>query len=177
MSGNPGPEIAFNIRRAAPQDRDRLVDYCMTLHFRIARPVSDLERSTRMYVRGLGLRVLDRFENHAGFDGVMLGHSGLSFHFEFTRCLNEPVIPSPTTEDLVVIYLPRHREWSRACDRMVEAGFVRAASSNPFWDRRGRTFADPDGYRVVVQNDHSPRPRGLPGRNSNGPSTRSASPA
>jgi hypothetical protein len=23
---------------------------------------------------------------------------------------------------------------------------------NPYWDRRGKMFADPDGYRVVIQN-------------------------
>jgi hypothetical protein len=26
------------------------------------------------------------------------------------------------------------------------------ASFNPYWDRHGRTFADADGYRVVIQN-------------------------
>ncbi len=26
------------------------------------------------------------------------------------------------------------------------------APSNPYWDKLGRTFEDPDGYRVVLQN-------------------------
>jgi hypothetical protein len=26
------------------------------------------------------------------------------------------------------------------------------ASFNPYWDRQGVTFEDPDGYRVVLQN-------------------------
>jgi hypothetical protein len=26
-------------------------------------------------------------------------------------------------------------------------------SANPYWDRKGRTFEDVDGYRVVLQND------------------------
>ncbi len=121
---------------------------------RIARPVTDLERSVAMYVHGLGLRVLDRFEDHAGFDGVMLGHPDLSFHFEFTHCRHDPVAPSPTPEDLVVIYLPDQGEWSEAAERMLEAGFVRSTSFNPYWQQRGQTFADHDGYRVVLQNDH-----------------------
>lgn len=25
-------------------------------------------------------------------------------------------------------------------------------SFNPYWDQRGKTFEDPDGYRVVLQN-------------------------
>jgi hypothetical protein len=32
----------------------------------------------------------------------------------------------------------------------LAAGPVKAF--NPYWDRKGRTFADPDGYRVVLQN-------------------------
>jgi hypothetical protein len=35
---------------------------------------------------------------------------------------------------------------------MREAGFARVASFNPYWDRDGRTFEDPDGYRIVLQN-------------------------
>ena len=128
----------------------------MFSHFRIARPVTDLERSVRMYVRGLGLREIDRFENHDGFDGVMLGHPDLAFHFEFTRCRHEQVAPSPTPEDLVVIYLPDHGEWARVCEHLLEAGFLRVPSFNPYWEQRGRTFADTDGYRLVVQNDSWP---------------------
>ena len=78
----------------------------MFAHLRIARPVTDLERSVAMYVHGLDLQVLDRFENHDGFDGVMLGHPDLGFHFEFTLCRDDPAIPAPTREDLVVVYLP-----------------------------------------------------------------------
>ena len=35
---------------------------------------------------------------------------------------------------------------------MEEAGYVAVPSLNPYWDRRGRTFEDPDSYRVVLQN-------------------------
>jgi len=30
------------------------------------------------------------------------------------------------------------------------------ASFNPYWERAGRTFEDPDGYRVVFQNSSWP---------------------
>jgi hypothetical protein len=55
-------------------------------------------------------------------------------------------------EDLVVFYLPGATEWRTACARMTEAGFRQVASFNPYWDRRGRTYEDHDGYRVVLQN-------------------------
>ena len=124
----------------------------MPPHLRIARPVSDLSRSRSMYCHGLGLRVVDSFENHEGFDGVMLGLPGASYHFEFTHCRAHPVAPAPTAEDLVVLYLPKPAEWQSACATMLAAGFRQVASFNPYWDLRGRTFEDPDGYRVVLQN-------------------------
>ena len=124
----------------------------MPPHLRIARPVSDLSRSRSMYCHGLGLRVVDSFENHEGFDGVMLGLPGASYHFEFTHCRAHPVAPAPTAEDLVVLYLPEPAEWQSACANMLAAGFRQVASFNPYWDLRGRTFGDPDGYRVVLQN-------------------------
>jgi hypothetical protein len=35
---------------------------------------------------------------------------------------------------------------------MAKAGFAPVESFNPFWDRDGLTFEDPDGYRAVLQN-------------------------
>ena len=121
-------------------------------HLRIARPVSDLARSQSMYVRGLGLEELGSFEDHEGFDGVMLGRKGQGYHFEFTFCRTHPVAPQPTAEDLVVFYVPAPDEWTSLCATMLAAGFEAVASLNPYWDARGRTFQDPDGYRVVLQN-------------------------
>jgi catechol 2,3-dioxygenase-like lactoylglutathione lyase family enzyme len=121
-------------------------------HVRVARPVSDLGRAREMYCRGLGLRVLGSFQDHEGFDGVILGVPGGGMHFELTRCTAHPVAPSPSPEDLAVFYIPSAAGWRRACDDMLAAGFRRVASFNPYWERRGRTFEDPDGYRIVLQN-------------------------
>ncbi|RDU99016.1 VOC family protein [Trinickia dinghuensis] len=124
----------------------------MQTHLRVARPVSDLARTERMYCAGLGVAVLARFENHQGFDGVMLGSPGMDYHFEFTHCSTHPVAPSPTNEDLLVFYLPDWQEWQSTCDRLAENGFAHVTSFNPYWDVSGRTYADPDGYRIVLQN-------------------------
>lgn len=118
---------------------------------RIARPVGDLDRSVRMYRDGVGLQVLGRFADHAGFDGVMLGVPGLPWHFEFTVCRTHPVRPTPTPEDLAVFYLPDAGAWQARCAAMAEAGFHEVAAFNPYWQQRGRTFEDADGYRVVLQ--------------------------
>ena len=119
---------------------------------RVARPVTDLERTSAMYCRGLGLEVLSSFADHEGFDGVILGVPGAAWHFEFTQCRQHPVAPAPTPEDLIVLYLPDRAEWRRACESMLGAGFAEVSSFNPWWERSGRTFADGDGYRSVLCN-------------------------
>ena len=125
----------------------------MIPHLRIARPVSDLARSTDMYCRGLGLTILGSFRDHDGFDGAMLGDPASRYHFEFTHCRAHPVAPAPTAEDLVVLYIPEESEWQASCTNMLASGFRQVASFNPYWDARGRTFEDPDGYRTVLQRD------------------------
>ena len=127
------------------------------MHLRVARPVRDLAATVRMYCRGLGLSELGRFDDHDGFDGVMLGFPGEGYHFEFTRHRDRPVQPS-RTDDLIVFYLPDPGEWQNACIAMLEAGFAEVAALNPYWRAHGRTFVDHDGYQIVLQ-----RERWLPG--------------
>lgn len=104
-----------------------------------------------MYCRGLGLRVIGRFENHEGFDGVMLALPNTDYHFEFTRCRLHPIAPSAALENLIVFYIPAKADWERTCADMLTAGFKRVPSFNPYWEIHGRTYEDPDGYRTVLQ--------------------------
>lgn len=105
-----------------------------------------------MYARGLGFEVLGSFEDHEGFDGVMLGHPRQSYHLEFTTHRGHAVGRAPSQDHLLVFYVPDADAWERACERMVAAGFRAVPSYNPYWDVRGKTFEDIDGYRVVLQN-------------------------
>lgn len=120
---------------------------------RVARPTDDLEALLRFYRDGLGLDVLYRFDDHDGFHGVMLGHRHAPWHLEFTRLQGHRAGRAPTLDNLLVLYLPDADEWRAATGRMAEAGFQPVASFNPYWDERGLTYEDPDGYRVVLQND------------------------
>lgn len=119
---------------------------------RVARPSSDLDLTTRMYRDGLGLEQLGSFVDHDGFDGVMLGHAGQGWHLEFTHRRGHEAESWPDPDDLIVFYLPERGEWQAACARMLAAGFEVATSYNPYWDRAGSTFVDPDGHRIVLQN-------------------------
>jgi catechol 2,3-dioxygenase-like lactoylglutathione lyase family enzyme len=123
---------------------------------RIARPSDDLERLLPFYRDGLGLDVLFRFADHDGFDGVMLGKPGAPYHLEFTRAQGHAAGRAPTQDNLLVFYLPDRPAWQAALDRMKSAGFEPVAAFNPYWDRNGVTFEDPDGYRVVLQNENWP---------------------
>jgi hypothetical protein len=123
----------------------------MQTHLRIARPVSKLHRAVRMYKAGLSLEEIASFEDHQGFDGVMLGDRDGYFHFEFTFCRSHPVSPSPTPEDLLVFYVPEQDDWNHRCALLRQAGFSEVRSFNPYWERLGRTFEDFDRYRVVIQ--------------------------
>lgn len=119
---------------------------------RIAKPVTNLEKSFLMYSQGLGLHKIAEFNDHNGFDGIMLGREELNWHIEFTFCLNHPVQPLQTEEDLLVLYYSDKNEWVHACKRMADASFKMMISFNPYWDMNGKTFIDSDGYRVVLQN-------------------------
>jgi catechol 2,3-dioxygenase-like lactoylglutathione lyase family enzyme len=122
-----------------------------TAHIRIARPTSDLDGILRFYGDGLGFALLDQFTDHAGFDGVMLGHPGGGYHLEFTRKAGHSV-EAPAEDDLLVFYLPDQAAWSRAVERLQRAGYPPVTAANPYWGLHGQTFADPDGHRVVLQN-------------------------
>lgn len=120
---------------------------------RVARPTDNLDEVAQFYTKGLGLEVLYTFKDHQGFDGVMLGFPGASYHLELIHRRGHWVGRAPTQDNLLVFYLPNREEWQHAVDRMRDAGYPPVQSYNPSWDKNGLTFEDPDGYRAVLQND------------------------
>lgn len=51
-----------------------------------------------------------------------------------------------------MFYCTDQKDWMEAVNHVIAAGYLPVPSFNPYWDRAGRTFEDPDGYRVVFQN-------------------------
>ena len=119
---------------------------------RVARPTDNLAAIAAMYAKGLGFAVLSEFNDHRGFDGVILGHPKQPYHLEFTSQRQHEVGKAPTKDHLLVFYIPDHANWEANCGQMISAGFREVPSYNPYWDLHGRTFEDMDGYRVVLQN-------------------------
>ena len=124
----------------------------MQTHMRVARATDHMEAIITFYRDGLGFSVIGSFVNHDGFDGVMLGHAGAQYHLEFTRQHGVPAGRAPTEENLLIFYLPDEGEWQTAVRRMSDQGYEPIRAHNPYWDQRGVTFEDADGYRVVLQN-------------------------
>ncbi len=121
-------------------------------HLRVARPTDRMQEVVKFYRDGLGFEVLGGFEDHEGFDGVMLGHPGMGYHLEFTRQQGHAAGRAPTKDNLLIFYLPDTEAWKAAVERMQRHGYEPVTAWNPYWDQRGQTFEDADGYRVVLQN-------------------------
>lgn len=114
---------------------------------RMARPARDLTRSTWFYGDLIGLPRLGGFENHDGYDGVFFALPG-SAELELTA---GPAQPAPSTdEDLLVLYVRTWAEVAAIGARLTAAGVTRIPNRNPYWNRSGLTFLDPDGYRLVI---------------------------
>ncbi|MBV6696891.1 VOC family protein [Kitasatospora aureofaciens] len=120
-------------------------------HVRVARPSRDLAAAERFYVTGLGLDVLWRTTEHVPgeHDLLMVGPPAGAWHFELTHDPARPLEPTPTVDDLFVIYLGTPID-EAVIDQLVAAGGTRVAAHNSYWDQYGVTIADPDGYRLVL---------------------------
>jgi len=119
---------------------------------RVARSTDRMEEITAFYVEGLGFEKLATFEDHQGFDGVMLGSPQSPYHLEFTRHRGHQSVARPDPETLLVFYLSDEADWRASVARLRAFGVAPVRSYNPYWDVSGLTFEDPDGFRIVLQN-------------------------
>lgn len=118
---------------------------------RIARPTDRLDEVVRFYVDGLGLRELYRFENHAGYDGVMVGLPGADYHLEFTSHVDGSPGAAPSAENLLVLYFDGAAPMFDVVERLGEFGVEPVSVENPYWAANGgMAFPDPDGWIVML---------------------------
>ncbi|KAK0626400.1 hypothetical protein B0T14DRAFT_424224 [Immersiella caudata] len=125
-------------------------------HLRIARPTNNIEALLPFYRDGLGFDIVGQFADHEGFDGIMLSLKSAGYHLEFTRAAGHDAGRAPTRDNLLIFYLPDSSAFNKAVEQMGRSGFPPVPSFNPYWDRCGKTFEDPDGYRIVLANMPSP---------------------
>jgi catechol 2,3-dioxygenase-like lactoylglutathione lyase family enzyme len=118
----------------------------MTMQLRVARHTARLDELVAFYRDGLGLIELGGFRDHAGYDGVFLEVPGTGAHLELTSG-GAHAAPEPHPETLLVLYLGDDSAVRAVAARL---GADPVAPANPYWAERGLTFADPDGFRVVL---------------------------
>jgi len=117
-------------------------------HIRIARPTLDIEAAIRFWVDGVGLTLQGRKDDGVtGHKLAFIGWPEAAWHLEIVE--DGTLQPSPTAEDLLVVYLGGPVD-EAVVSRIEHAGGVRVAARNPYWDEHGMTFTDADGYLLVL---------------------------
>lgn len=127
-------------------------DDLRAVQVRIARPTDKLKEVVRFYCEGLGLEKIGSFENHAGYSGVMIGLPGREYHLEFTEHENGSSCLAPTRDNLLVFYIPEKEAIEKTLAQLAAMGYGPVAPENPYWQEKGVTVEDPDGWRVVLMN-------------------------
>jgi catechol 2,3-dioxygenase-like lactoylglutathione lyase family enzyme len=119
------------------------------MKFRIARHTTNLNRIIDFYGRVLGLKVLGEFKEHHNYDGVFMGLPGEGWHLEFTVSDSCPK-HQPDDDDLLVFYASSLAEFAEIKKRFVKNKAKPVKPKNPYWEKNGITFEDPDGFRIVI---------------------------
>jgi catechol 2,3-dioxygenase-like lactoylglutathione lyase family enzyme len=120
------------------------------LRSRVAWQTELLEECVRFYHELVGLPVLWRFDDHANYDGVILGLPDSRSQLELTtHRLGSPASPS-AADDLLVLYLGDRGAVDGILARCRVAGVREVEPENPYWEGRAVLLRDPDGRTLVL---------------------------
>ena len=117
---------------------------------RIARPTDQLKELIHFYHQGLGLNIIGSFNDHQGYEGVMLGMPDASVHLEFTQHFNGSPCPAPTRDNLLVFYFDNHHDYLAAVDQLRRINAKEVEPENDYWIDKGISFEDPDGWGIIL---------------------------
>jgi hypothetical protein len=123
------------------------------MQFRYARHTNDIGQLIRFYTEIIGLQKLGGFKGPHGYDGIFLGYEKSDWHLEFTVS-DEKASPALAEDDLIVVYFNTEPELQEILRNAEGKKVYPVKSKNPYWDDNGYTFADPDGFRVVIALKH-----------------------
>ena len=131
--------------------RDAWPETLPVAQVRVARPTDKLREIEHFYCEGVGLQKLGSFENHDGYNGLLIGLPGAGYHLEFTQHATGSPCPAPTRDNLLVLYIPSIAHIDLIVNRLEQMGYPEVAPDNPYWKGKGAvTVEDPDGWRLVL---------------------------
>jgi len=79
----------------------------------------------------------------------MLGVAGANYHFEFTHSRKHRWRPHLRSKTWRFSTHRLNQSGKPTCAGMLAAGFTQVTAFNPYWEVRGRTYEDRDGYRIA----------------------------
>lgn len=120
----------------------------MINHFRLARHTDNLSGLKHFYIDILGLELIGEFD-HDGYQGLFVGRKELGWHLEFTQSHESPH-HQPDADDLLVFYLGQGKAYEDCINRLEQNNYKPVEAKNPYWDKWGSTYLDPDGYGIVI---------------------------
>lgn len=119
---------------------------------RVARPTDKINELEKFYCEGIGLEKIGSFTGHRGYTGLMIGLPNANYHLEFTQHIDGSPCPAPTKDNLLVFYIPNIDTIQEIASRLEHMGYPKVAPENPYWEEKGVTIEDPDGWRIVLMN-------------------------
>ena len=118
---------------------------------RFARPARRYEEVVAFYRDLVGLPVIASFGGHEGYTGTIFGLPDSRSQLEIISHSSGEPIPSPTEEDMLVLYFASESTRAPVMERFADAGHVPVPLTNPYWTEHGAVgYVDPDGWRLVL---------------------------
>lgn len=119
------------------------------MKFRVARHTNQLAIVSSFYKSILGLTELGSFVNHDGYDGTFLGIPDERWHLEFTSSEEAPNHQTDD-DDFLVFYVDGKAEQNAIREKCLAANIKILTAKNPYWNKDGLVFSDPDGFKIIV---------------------------
>jgi ubiquinone/menaquinone biosynthesis C-methylase UbiE len=127
------------------------------VQIRMIRPTHQLNQLLSFYCDGLGFEIKGSFQNHDGYDGVLVGLPDERYHFEIIQHENAVPCPAPSKDNKFVFYIPNLEDRNKIVKRLGKLGYDPVEPENRYWNQNGIEFEDPDGWRIVLYHSSGSR--------------------
>jgi len=119
--------------------------------FRIVRPTNKFQTITDFYQTGVGLEQISSFENHSGYNGVMLGLPGQPYHLEIIEREGGDANINYNKDNLLVFYFEDLTAITNIESRLNGMGYPTLPAKNPWWNDHGAVYIeDADQWGIIL---------------------------